>query len=99
MLVEYRIGNEIFNEDVDNWNNRKRIVEIYKIADDVRVPSEERYTNQDALRKMENEGSGYFVTSYCAPYCFIDETTRKLFKEAGDALNKLEKYLEDNQNK
>lgn len=93
MEILYTINGVEHIENIDAWNNRKRIAEIYEIADDVRVPDEERYDNKDAYHSMENEGSGYFVTGYCSAYCFKDQITRKLFKEAGDALNRLEEHL------
>ena len=95
MTIIYTKDGQEFIETIDGWNDRHRIAEIYDIADDVRVPEEERYDNKQAYNTMENEGSGYFVTGYCSPYCFKDKMTRKIFKEARDALNKLENYLND----
>lgn len=66
---------------------------MYDTCDDVRIPENEIYNNQDALRKFKNERLGYFVTSYCNSDVFIDKKTRKLFRNAQKAMIELEHYL------
>ena len=90
------------NGEIVSTNISDKIVELYafrkslkeKGLDIYRVPSEERFSNTDAARIIENEGSGYAVAHYCNFYNFQDEKMRELWKAAGDAISELEKYAD-----
>lgn len=96
MKVNYYINNVEHSIEIDYFRERNKLEELWTIADDVRIPNEEKFSNYWALNKAENEGLSYFVTGYCSEYVFKDPITRKLFREARIALNNLEKHLELN---
>lgn len=92
-LVIYKINGIEYQEEIEMYKNRERFFEICNLTDDVRIPSNESFTNRDAYYKSENEGLGYFVTSYCSFDVFKDPETRLLFKKAAEAMEKLENHL------
>jgi len=47
----------------------------------------------DVVNKMENEGIGYFITSYCTANDMPDEKSKELFAKAEKALNEFESYI------
>ena len=51
--------------------------------------------NHRAFITIENEGIGYAVDGYCGPDGFLDPETRRLWKQAGDALSELQSYLDN----
>jgi len=55
-------------------------------------------SNLDALNIIENEGSGYAVTSYCSGDIFEDPKTVELWDNAAEALSELEAYLQQFEN-
>ena len=51
-------------------------------------------SNSDAYWRCEQEGYGYAVMDYTDGQEYLDPKTRKLWKEAGDAMDALRDYLE-----
>jgi len=50
----------------------------------------------EARRIIDNEGIGYAVLHYCTEKHFEDKEVRKLWKKARLALEKLNKFVDDN---
>ena len=92
--VIYETHDSIHRVEMDIYKNQGLFNDLYVRAIDVRVPSEEIFSNYAAYHRMQNEGSGYFIQHYCSAYNFKDKRTRQLFKKASDAMNELETYLE-----
>lgn len=53
------------------------------------------YTNGVACDILANEGTSYAVQHYCDGSSFKDPETARLWQEAGDACDALEKYLRE----
>lgn len=98
MEVLYKDENGVYtthftgDKIVDLYSFRRQLKE--RGLDIDRVPSEERFSNSDAVRIINNEGAGYAVSRYCNFYNFQDEKMRELWKAAGDAILELEEYAD-----
>jgi hypothetical protein len=50
-------------------------------------------SNHEACRIIFNEGTDYAVRRYISAYEFKDPETRRLWREAGNALDELEEHI------
>lgn len=55
----------------------------------------EKYTNEEILGIVENEGLEYTVTSYLSPESVEDKKMKELITNAKEALENLEEYLRE----
>ena len=47
-IITYILDGEEIEEKIDLWDNQKRLEEIKKIGENVRIPESEIYDNEDS---------------------------------------------------